>query len=100
MIYFYRSFVCFLLFFLLQINAYEDKNKELKDLNPPTPKKITKIFRAHGTERKDNYFWMRDDSRKKKEVIDHLKEENNYLEKWFNLKKDCPKCRTNYSNII
>ena len=70
--------VCFS-FFCLNINGASN----LKDLNPPNPKKIPITFKAHGVERIDNYYWMRDDSRKDLEIINHLKEENNYLEDWF-----------------
>jgi oligopeptidase B len=38
---------------------------------------------AHGVERVDNYYWMRDDTRKSKKVLNHLKLENQYLEGWF-----------------
>ena len=50
---------------------------------PPKPKKIEKKFKAHGDVRIDNYYWLRDDSRKNKKVINYLKEENKYSKKWF-----------------
>jgi len=75
--------VCFS-FFCLNINSASN----LKDLNPPNPKKIPITFKAHGVERIDNYYWMRDDSRKDLEIIKHLKEENNYLEDWFSTGTD------------
>ena len=52
-------------------------------MKPPIPKKIKKKLVAHGDERIDNYYWLRDDSRKNKEVINYLKEENRYSKKWF-----------------
>ena len=58
-------------------------NEEINQLKPPNPKKIQKEFSSHGIKRVDNYFWMRDDSRKNQEVIKHLEEENNYLDSWF-----------------
>ena len=52
-------------------------------MKPPIPKKIKKKLLAHGDERIDNYYWLRDDSRKNKKVINYLKEENSYSRKWF-----------------
>tara|TARA_B100001123_G_scaffold83853_1_gene95951 strand:+ start:2333 stop:4399 length:2067 start_codon:yes stop_codon:yes gene_type:complete len=57
--------------------------KDFKELKAPQPKKEPVEFEHHGVKRIDNYYWMRDDSRKKPEVIEHLKSENKYLEKWF-----------------
>ena len=34
----------------------------------------------HGDSRTDNYYWLRDDARKDKQVIDYLKAENAYTE--------------------
>ena len=70
-----------LIYFSLQIAS--DLNKDnLRDLKP-SPKKIPVTFDAHGVKRVDNYYWMRDDTRKDQEVIDHLNTENAYLEGWF-----------------
>ncbi|MFL2769194.1 MAG: S9 family peptidase [Gammaproteobacteria bacterium] len=52
-------------------------------MKPPIPKKIKKKLLAHGDERIDDYYWLRDDSRKNKKVINYLKEENSYSRKWF-----------------
>ena len=75
-----RSFllVCFLASIVNVIQS-----KELTKFKPPVPKKIPHIMEAHGVERVDNYYWMRDDTRKKKSVISHLEKENKYLEDWF-----------------
>ena len=59
------------------INAETLKNKV------PVPKKVPVTFEAHGVKRVDNYYWMRDDTRKDSEVISHLESENQYLENWF-----------------
>jgi len=59
------------------------QGKELTELKPPSPKKVPFIMEAHGVERVDNYYWMRDDTRKSKKVLNHLKLENQYLEGWF-----------------
>ena len=40
---------------------------------PPFPKKNKKKLTAHNDERIDNYYWLRDDERKNKEVIKLLK---------------------------
>ena len=60
-------------------------------IQPPKPKKIPKKLVAHGDERIDDYYWLRDDDRKDKEVISYLEEENAYLESWFASKKDLRK---------
>ena len=60
-------------------------------MKPPQPKKIPKIHTAHGDERIDDYYWLRDDTRKNPEVIAYLEAENKYLESWFESKNDCRK---------
>ena len=37
-------------------------------INPPQPKKIPKVHTAHGDERIDDYYWLRDDTRKDPEL--------------------------------
>ena len=69
------------LFFFSTFNQIQ--GEDLSKLLPPIPNKIPVIFQAHGVERLDNYYWMRDDTRKDSKVISHLKKENAYLEKWF-----------------
>tara|TARA_Y200000002_G_scaffold378906_1_gene387170 strand:- start:1358 stop:3394 length:2037 start_codon:yes stop_codon:yes gene_type:complete len=49
----------------------------------PLPKKIPTKLTAHNDTRIDNYYWLRDDARKNKEVIKYLKEENKHTELWF-----------------
>ena len=58
-------------------------------MKPPQPKKVRKIHIAHGDERIDDYYWLRDDTRKNSEVISYLESENKYLEAWFESKNDC-----------
>ena len=60
-------------------------------MRPPRPKKIPKIHIAHGDERIDDYYWLRDDTRKNPEIISYLEEENKYLEDWFANNSDCRK---------
>ena len=55
---------------------------------PPIPKKIPKILEAHGDQRSDDYYWLRDDSRSDQEIIKYLEEENKYSENWFVEGKD------------
>ena len=64
--------------------------KKMSDLSkPPQPKKIPKVHIAHGDERIDDYYWLRDDTRKDPEVISYLEAENQYLEDWFAANQDC-----------
>ena len=49
----------------------------------PYPKKIPKKLYAHNDERIDNYYWLRDDKRKDKNVISYLVKENNFTNSWF-----------------
>ena len=53
----------------------------------PIPKKIKKVFEAHDDIREDNYYWIRDDKRENKEVLDYLNEENRYTKSWFKKNK-------------
>ncbi|EOY6713834.1 S9 family peptidase [Proteus mirabilis] len=47
---------------------------------PPKANKIPHVMTEHGDSRTDNYYWLRDDARKDKQVIDYLKAENAYTE--------------------
>ncbi|MFC1744969.1 S9 family peptidase [Candidatus Riflebacteria bacterium] len=49
---------------------------DVESLQPPVAKKVAKKLVAHGHERIDNYFWLKD--RKAKEVLDYLRQENEY----------------------
>ena len=51
--------------------------------NPPKPKKIQKKLVNHGDERIDNYYWLRDDKRRNKSILNYLKQENKYTDQWF-----------------
>src|SRR5216117_2255435 len=48
-------------------------------LTPPIAKTIPKVDTTLGDIRVDNYFWLRDDSRKSQEVIAYLEAENRYV---------------------
>ena len=77
-----KFILSFLLICFSLINHTETNYKTLKNLEP-SPEKIPVTFEAHGVKRVDNYYWMRDDSRKDPKVIEHLNSENDYLENWF-----------------
>lgn len=47
---------------------------------PPKANKIPHVMTEHGDSRTDNYYWLRDDARKDKQIIDYLKAENAYTE--------------------
>ncbi|WP_368869983.1 S9 family peptidase [Proteus mirabilis] len=47
---------------------------------PPKANKIPHVMTEHGDNRTDNYYWLRDDARKDKQVIDYLNAENAYTE--------------------
>ena len=48
--------------------------------SPPIAKQVPYVHTAHGHERSDPYFWMRDDNRERADVIAHLEAENAYAE--------------------
>jgi len=77
-----KFILSFLLICFSLLNHTETNYKTLKN-HKPSPEKIPVTFEAHGVERVDNYYWMRDDSRKDPKVIEHLNSENDYLENWF-----------------
>ena len=53
--------------------------KEESELqSPPVAEKVPYTHTAHGHDREDHYFWMRDDERKDSNIIKHLKAENAY----------------------
>ena len=57
-------------------------------LIPPSPEKIPYLMEAHGDTRIDNYYWLRDDTRSDPKVLNYLKLENAYTEKWFDVRTD------------
>src|SRR5256712_6597412 len=50
---------------------------------PPIAKTIPKVDTTLGDIRVDNYFWLRDDSRKSPDVIAYLEAENRYGAAWL-----------------
>lgn len=73
----------FLLGFLLVCSCFISTTYGEDRLKKPNPEKIPFVHKAHGEERVDNYQWLRDDTRKNKKVLSHLRQENKYLENWF-----------------
>lgn len=45
---------------------------------PPKAKQIPHAMTVHGDTRQDNYYWLRDDSRSRPEVLEYLQQENEY----------------------
>ena len=67
----------------------------------PIPKKIRKKLVVHNDERIDAYYWLRDDKRKNKEIINYLHEENRYTDSWFKKNKiDSKKIFSSYKDLI
>ncbi|MGF7443288.1 oligopeptidase B, partial [Klebsiella michiganensis] len=48
---------------------------------PPKAKRIPHAMTLHGDTRIDNYYWLRDDDRSQAEVLDYLRQENEYGKK-------------------
>ena len=49
--------------------------------SPPDAAKKPHVVKApHGAERQDEYYWLRDDKRESKEMLDYLKAENAYAD--------------------
>jgi oligopeptidase B len=67
----------------------------------PFPKKIKKSLLAHSDERIDWFYWLRDDKRKSKKILNYLKEENEYTNYWFRTNKvNSKKVFNYYKNAI
>lgn len=62
----------------------------------PVTQKQEKVFNEHGNQRIDNYYWLSDS--KDSNVINHLKEENNYVEAY--LKKTEPLQKKLYDELV
>ncbi len=55
-----------------------DSNQNNQSIAPPVAKKKSHIMEIHGDKRDDEYYWMRDDTRKNEDVLAYLNAENNY----------------------
>ena len=60
------------------------------------PKKVPKVFKEHGAERADDYFWLSDP--KDSNVINHLHAENAYVEAY--LKQTEPLQKKLYDELV
>ncbi|BBN08503.1 oligopeptidase B [Marchantia polymorpha subsp. ruderalis] len=50
------------------------------DVKVPKAKKVPHVTEMFGHVRENNYYWLRDDSRKEPEILEYLKSENDYTE--------------------
>lgn len=55
----------------------EPARQALIDL--PMANKAPQLIQAHGDVRQDDYYWLRDDARKNKDVVAHLNAENDHV---------------------
>ena len=53
-------------------------NQNDQTITPPKADKKSHVMKIHGYSRNDEYYWLRDDSRKSKEVLAYLEAENHY----------------------
>ena len=49
----------------------------------PSTTKKKHIHSIHGQNREDNYHWLKDDTRKNEEVLNHLNNENDFADSYF-----------------
>ena len=56
------------------------KKAEMKAPPPPAAKKVNHVMELFGDVRIDDYYWLRDDSRKNNDVLSYLQEENEYVD--------------------
>ena len=57
----------------------------------PKAKKVKKVLKKHNDSRIDNYYWLRDDTRKNKEVLNYLKTERAYHDDWIKTQSNISK---------
>ncbi|MDQ7050718.1 MAG: S9 family peptidase [Enterobacterales bacterium] len=53
----------------------------MQQIKAPVAKKQDHWLEAHNDRRNDPYYWLRDDTRQDPQVLDYLKQENNYTER-------------------
>ena len=63
----------------------------------PKAKKVKKVLKKHNDSRIDNYYWLRDDTRKNKAVLDYLKTERAYYDDWIKTQSRISKNYLNFS---
>lgn len=64
--------------FLVVFVILQYQNISAQTVSPPVSKKGTKVYTEHGHQRVDDYYWMNNPA--DPNVINHLKEENAYVE--------------------
>ncbi len=64
-----------------QSKSLNSLNNESTHVEQPMPEKRPHEMTLHGHTRVDEYFWLRDDTRKDPQVLAYLEEENAYFEK-------------------
>jgi oligopeptidase B len=74
---------------LLALLSAASTSYVLAQPSPPSIKKEPKIFKEHGGERVDNYFWLSNPS--DTNVINHLKSENAYVDAYLKSTEDLQK---------
>lgn len=57
----------------------------------PKAAKHPHTMTLHGETRTDNYYWLRDDERSCPEVLDYLRQENDYCQQQLSAVKDLEK---------
>ncbi|GAX79477.1 hypothetical protein CEUSTIGMA_g6918.t1 [Chlamydomonas eustigma] len=62
----------------LKACAADLERQRLQSLQTPTAERCNQELEAHGDIRQDPYYWLRDDSRRSKAVLQHLQNENAY----------------------
>jgi len=67
-----------------------DNNSQIdtSSIAAPVAKKVPFVIGTHRHERSDNYYWMRDDTRKDPEILAHLRAENAYTKAQLSHTKD------------
>src|SRR5215218_9820468 len=79
-----KKILFFILFAILQY-----QNISAQTISAPVSKKGTKVFAEHGRQRTDDYYWMNYPT--DTNVINHLKEENAYVEGYMKHTADLQK---------
>ncbi|MEX2489692.1 MAG: S9 family peptidase [Pseudomonadales bacterium] len=78
----YKSWPKYLSYMLVAIllsSCWSDSGEDLRDkVEPPVAETRPKVLSAHGDERIDEYYWIRDDKRQDPEVLRLLQAENEY----------------------
>ncbi|KAM7261599.1 hypothetical protein ACFE04_020676 [Oxalis oulophora] len=61
-------------------SCFTVKMTQSQSPSPPVAKKVEHLMEMFGDKRIDNYYWLRDDSRKSPEVLGYLQKENEYTD--------------------